>query len=121
MRHGIEFPRPEGKTNKASRDSPNKSPLVEGVDGAFGLCLYGVSQPARSKLLAHGTRVHPPKRHGHPWTGTRRLNGCLILLASPEINASVLSLILDQMFYSEPSGTFSMDLLFEVLDDVEKS
>lgn len=55
-----------------------------------------------------------------PGQGTRRLNGCLILLASSEINASVLGLILDQMFYSEPGGTFSTDLLFEVLDDVEK-
>jgi len=55
-----------------------------------------------------------------PGQGTRRLNGCLVLLASSNINASVLSLILDQMFHSEPSGIFSTVLLFEVLDDVEK-
>ena len=95
--------------------------LLKGHDGAFGLCLYGVTQPSRSKHYLHmDLEFTHRKDMVIPGQGTRRLNGCLILLASPEINASVLGLILNQMFYSEPSGTFSTDILFEVLDDVEK-
>ena len=94
--------------------------LLKGYDGAFGLC--STASPSRRgvSITCTWTSSLPSKRHGHPWAGTRRLNGCLILLASPEINASVLGLILNQMYYSEPSGTFSTDVLFEVLDDVEK-
>ena len=95
--------------------------LLKNIDGAFGLCLHGIKEPKLKKNYMY-LDIDFEKRKDLvvPKKGTQRLNDCLSLMADSEINASILALILDQLFVIQPDGNFQTTQLFKVLDDVEK-
>jgi len=114
----IPLPTIIGNSNQDEIQGTNAR-VFKDIDGSLGLLISDLkTRPDLPKFENLEIGFSPEKMLNDPGSPPRKLRNCIEIRLDPSCDSDLLATILGRMHEIEPSGTFSGELLFGVIDEV---